>query len=94
MFVLAPWQIGEVMDKSFHFFMLFFLLTIEFCWLKSTMRSSTLLLNVFPYLDMLSWMWEIYGFPGFHNDQIPQGYVTCVVYRIIGPQSRGDSDKS
>lgn len=39
-------------------------------------------------------MQEIYGSLGFHDDQIPPGYVTCVVYRIIGPQSCGESDKS
>lgn len=46
------------------------------------------------YLSMLSWIWKIYGSLGFHNDQIPQGYVTRVVYRIRGPQSCGDPDKS
>lgn len=50
MFILVPWQIGETTDKLFLSFVLFFLLAIEFCWLKS-MRSSSLFLNVFPYLS-------------------------------------------
>lgn len=93
MFILVPWQVSHTTDKSFHFFVLFILLAIEFCWLKS-MRSTSSLLNVCLYLSMLSWIWKIYGSLGFHNDQIPQGYVTCVVYRIRGPQSCGDPDKS
>lgn len=46
------------------------------------------------YLSMLNWIWKIYGSLGFHHGQIPQGYVTCVIHRMIGPQSCGETDKS
>ena len=39
-------------------------------------------------------MWKIYGSFGFDKDQVPQRYVICVVYWIIGPQSCKEPDKS
>jgi hypothetical protein len=35
MYILVPWQVREAPDKSFHFSLLLFLLSLAFCWLKS-----------------------------------------------------------